>query len=55
MPTVAVGPLSAAYIALGQQVAAQQWMKNKVTQAPPSIVMMEEKGDKTESFVHQHS
>lgn len=45
MPTVAVdplGPLSAAYIALGQQVAAQQWMKNKVTQAPPLIVMMEE-------------
>jgi|SaaInl47_10m_RNA_FD_contig_21_364362_length_273_multi_3_in_0_out_0_1 hypothetical protein len=45
MPTVAVdplGPLSAAYIALGQQVAAQQWLKNKMTHAPSSIVMMEE-------------
>ncbi|MDG1163862.1 MAG: Mrp/NBP35 family ATP-binding protein, partial [Porticoccaceae bacterium] len=45
MPTVAVDPLgalSAAYIALGQQVAAQLWLKNKQMHAPPSIVMVED-------------
>lgn len=45
MPTVATDPLgalSAAYIAVGQQVAAQLWLNNKVMHAPPSIVMVED-------------
>ncbi len=45
LPTVATDPLgalSAAYIAVGQQVAAQLWLNNKVMHAPPSIVMVDD-------------